>query len=1003
MLAAEHPRSLRWIGTTALAVGGGNRSLFLLPALLIGQGAMSGQGTAAVPLLFVGLLLSWAALPGWIELVLLSPNRVGGIAAACVDAYKPYSPVISAIVGCCYWWGWVPACGWGAIVAASALHASLFPSVPTELVAVAIVATFYGVNLCGIAATTRVAIPLGIATGVASFFAIVLPLWTGRVDWHLATTFTLTTPFAGWFGSATSLMAGLYLIGFAAPAFEAAACHVGETIDPARNVPRAMVASAVIAGFYFIVVPLVLLGLLGPVSLGGALATELGPALAPIFGSLAKAVAIGFVVTNMLLGALQPLAGASRTLAQLAEDGLVPRSFARRSPRDVPWVATTFTALAAIAFLAAGEPLWLIAAANFTYLIAIALASGAVFILRRRAPDLPRPYRAPAGTLALGLVAASLWIASAVLGFQQFGVATVMLGLAFAFMGAAFYAWRRIADHRLAGGRGIPRSLHLRLASLMTAVLAFDGAGYFFAIRSISRGDAALVTALQDIFVTVAIVTIAIGVSLPSMIAQAATSELADINVALTRGTMALEAEIAVRKEAEQQLSHLAFHDELTGLGNRASFTERLAQTIARVHRFPDRFAAVIFLDLDRFKIVNDSLGHLAGDQLLVAVAKRLASTLRPGDALARLGGDEFTFLIDDLGSDPEASALAFAEGVLEALAAPFEVFTSDIFVSASIGIAIARTGRKASDDLLRDADIAMYRAKDAGRHRCMLFAPEFLERAVGELQMESDLKGALERDEFVLFYQPIVALATGELVGFEALIRWQHPERGLLTPDAFIGAAEASDIICAIGAFVLEEAARQARLWRDRFGEERRLAISVNVSARQFARPKLLNEIRGALSMYDLGPEYLHIEITESAIMVNPEMATATLSQLRALGIDVHLDDFGTGYSSLGYLQRFPVSTLKIDRSFVSVDDGRGIGNRQIVETIASLARSLDIETTAEGIETREQLAALRALGCTNGQGYFFSRPMNAMAATVAIETWTHAIEASEAAGVLV
>ncbi len=985
---APHPRTIRWIGTTALAIGGSNQSLFLLPALLLGQEGITGQGSAAIPLLIVGVLLGWAALPGWTELVLLSPNRVGGIASSCTDAFKPYSPIISAIVGCCYWWGWVPTCGFAAIVAASAIHAALVPALPVTPIAIAIVALFFGINLCGVRTTTLFAIPLGVTSAALAFLAAFVPIATGHVDWHLATTFTLSTPFAGWFGNLTSLMAGLYLIGFAAPAFEAAACHVGETIDPAHNVPRAMYASAGLAGLYFIVLPVVLLGVLGPTALGGDLAIELGPRYAPMFGSLAKAFAVGFVVFNMLNGALQPLAGASRTLAQLADDGIFPRFLARRSARDVPWAATTVTALAAIGFLIIGDPLWLIAAANFTYLIAIGLPSLAVLLLRRDAPERTRPYRAPRGTIALGIGAAVVWAASAILGFEQFGVATVFLGLIFAYSGAALYAWRQIEERRASGKRWIRRTLHLKLAELMIAVLTFDGFGYFFAIRSIPRNDAALVTVLQDIFVIVALLTIGVGLALPGMIAQAATRELADVNATLHVGTIALEAEIAIRKEIEAQLLHVAFHDELTGLGSRAFFMDHVARTIGEVERGASRYAAVLFLDLDRFKNVNDSLGHHAGDRLLIDVAKRLEACLRPSDTLARFGGDEFTFLLDGLGRDPETEALAFGATVLAALAEPFEILTHEIFVNASIGVAIARTGQHACADLLRDADIAMYRAKDLGRHRCVLFTPEFHERAVDMLQMESDLRGAIERREFVLFYQPIVELATNRLTGFEALIRWQHPERGLLMPDSFIAAAEGSDTISEIGAFVFEEAARQARLWRDRFGDERRLAISVNVSARQFAKPSLLDEIRDALRMYGLGPEYLHVEITESAIMVNPDIATTTLTHLRELGIEVHLDDFGTGYSSLGYLQRFPVSTLKIDRSFVSLD-GRGIGNIQIVQTIASLARSLSIDTTAEGIETIEQLDALRELGCTSGQGYFFSRPMNALAATIAIETW--------------
>ena len=984
-----HPRSLKWVGVSALALGGSNQSLFILPVLLLGHDAISGQGSAAVLLLMLGLLLAWAALPGWIELVLLSPNRVGGIAASCTAAFRPYSPAISAIAGCGYWWGWIPTCGFTAIVAASALHEWILPWVPTRLLGVGFVACFFAINLCGIKRASRVAVPLALTTIVLSFLAAFVPIVTGRVDWHRATSFHLTSPFAGWFGEMTSLMAGLYLIGFVAPAFEAAACYVGETIDPARNVPRSMLTNAGLSALYFVVIPIVFLGMLGPSALGSNLAVVLGPQFAPAFGSLGKAFVVGFVVFNMLHGAFQPLAGASRTLAQLADDGIFPRFLARRSARDVPWAATTLTAAAASAFLILGDPLWLVASTNFTYLISICLPTIAVWLLRRDAPQLTRLFCAPRGTIALGLGAALIWTLSAILGFEQFGLVTVMLGLIFAYSGAGLYAWRKIEDHHRAGFAGVPTSLHLRLTETMIAILLADGVGYYVAIQSIPGGDAALVTLLQDLFVLVAMLTIGVGFALPGLIAHAATRELIGVNASLREGTETLEREIRVRKDVEQQLLQVAFHDELTGLANRALFMERLAQTSARVQRTPDRLAAVLFLDLDRFKLINDSLGHQAGDLLLVAVAKRLEACLAPGDTLARLGGDEFTFLLEGVKSDAEARE--FAERVLAALAPPFTILAREIFATASIGIAVVRTGRNASADVLRDADIAMYRAKGTGRHRCMLFAPEFFEQAVSLLQMESDLKGALERREFVLHYQPIVALATNDLIGFEALIRWQHPERGLIFPDAFIPAAEESDTIAAIGAFVFEEAACQARLWRDQFGFARPLAISVNVSAQQFAKLGLLDEIRNALGMFDLSSAHLHVEITESAIMVDPEMATKTLTELRNIGIEVHLDDFGTGYSSLGYLQRFPVSTLKIDRSFVSMG-GKGISNPQIVSSITSLAHSLSIKTTAEGIETLEQLEQLRAMHCTNGQGYYFSRPMTAVAATTAIANWRRA-----------
>ncbi len=981
-----HKRTMGWVGATALAMGGSNQSLFLIGALFIGQDAIYGQGSAAVPLLVAGVLLSWAALPGWTELVLLSPNRVGGIAAACSDAFRPYSPLLSALVGCCYWWGWVPTCGLTAILSASALHFWLVPGIPIAWLAIGIIIAFVAVNLCGVKWAARLAIPMALVSVLLSFLAALVPIATGHVDWHLATSFHLTTPFQGWFGTVTSLMAGLYLVGFAAPAFEAAACHVGEMKDPARNVPRAMFASAAMAGVYFIVLPVIFLGVLGPAALGRDLALELGPTFAPVFGSLAKSMAIGFMVFNMFHGTLQPLAGASRTLSQLAEDGIFPRFLALRSKSDVPWAATLITAAAAIGFLLIGDPIWLIAAANFTYLIAICLPSVAVWLLRRDSPDQVRLYRAPRGTIALGLFATACWTISAIFGFEQFGLGTVILGLAFAYSGALLYAWRRLEDRRTKGLRAVTRSLHLRLTLAMVAVLLFDGGGYFLAIQSIPKGDLARATTLQDIFVVVALLTIGVGLVLPGMIAHAATRELTGTNAILRRGTEALEQEILERTLVEQRLKHVAFHDELTGLANRALLMERFKHMIVRAQRRNDHRAAILFLDLDRFKLVNDSLGHSAGDQLLVEVAARLTRCLRAGDTLARLGGDEFIFLLDDITCSDDATA--FAERILAELAPPFEIRDREMFASASIGIAITRTGQDLPEDVLRDADIAMYRAKYLGKQRYVVFVPELLEQAAGLLQLETDLKGALERHEFVLFYQPIVTLKNNVLLGFEALIRWQHPRRGLLDPDVFIPAAEEGGAIVAIGAEVIREATRQARIWRDAFGTAQPLAISVNVSAKQFVHPGLLDQIKSSLAEHGLSAAYLNVEITESAIMANPDTAATTLTELRAMGVEVQLDDFGTGYSSLGYLQRLPVDTLKIDRSFISTA-GTGVGNPEIVQTVTSLARSLSMDTTAEGIETVEQLHQLRSLNCTNGQGYFFSRPLNAVAATGFITTW--------------
>ncbi|WP_436534493.1 amino acid permease [Actinoplanes sp. HUAS TT8] len=528
----EHPRTIGWFGTTALAMGGSNQSLFLIPALVVSQ------GSAAVPLLVVGLLLSWAAAPGWLELVLMWPNRVGGIAATCAEAFRPYSAVLANLTGVCYWWGWIPTCGLTAILSGSAIHQWVLPQVPVSVLAVTIVVFFTAVNLAGVRWVTRLASPIAVGSAVLAFLSVVGPVVTGSVDWRQAATFHLVSPFAGVFGEITSAMAGLYLIGFAAPAFEAATCHVGETKDPVRNVRRAMIASGAMAGVYFLFVPVVWLGVIGTDGLSADLAVSLGPVYGTILGAAAKSGAIMFMIFNMFHGTLQPLAGAARTLSQLSEDGLLPRVLSHRSRTDTPWVATTLTAALAIAFLLAGDPVWMIAAANFTYLIGIGLPSVAVWLLRRHAPELPRPWRAPRGTVMLGVGAAAVWGLSTVLGFEQYGLPTVLFGLALAYSGAIFYTWRVIRDRRDAGLPIYFRSMHLKLTGAMLAVMVLDGAGYLLAVQTVDRGQLMLTTVLQDIFVAVAILTVTVGLVLPGTIAQAA-GQLAASADRLAQGTLA--------------------------------------------------------------------------------------------------------------------------------------------------------------------------------------------------------------------------------------------------------------------------------------------------------------------------------------------------------------------------------------------------------------------------------------------------------------------------------
>jgi diguanylate cyclase (GGDEF)-like protein/PAS domain S-box-containing protein len=437
--------------------------------------------------------------------------------------------------------------------------------------------------------------------------------------------------------------------------------------------------------------------------------------------------------------------------------------------------------------------------------------------------------------------------------------------------------------------------------------------------------------------------------------------------------------DIGDRKRAEERLVHDAFHDVLTGLPNRALFMDHLKLSVERAKRRDKRLFAVLFLDLDRFKIINDSLGHMVGDQLLIGIARRLETCLRLGDTVARLGGDEFTVLLEDLSGTEEA--LEVAERLQEKLSRPFNLNGHEVFTTVSIGIALSNTGYDRADDVLRDADTAMYRAKSLGKARHEVFDVAMHARAINLLQLETDLRRAVERREFHLHYQPIVSMKGGTIIGFEALARWQHPERGLIMPDEFIPVAEETGLIAPIGQMLLHEACRQLRVWQDRFPQYPPLQVSVNLSGKQFMKSDLIGQIREALAKNNIEPRSLKLEITESIMMANIETAPMMLAQLRALGVQLSIDDFGTGYSSLSYLHRFPIDTLKIDRSFVSRMNGNN-ENAEIVRTIIMLARNLEMDVVAEGVETEEQLTQLKSLKCEFGQGYFFSRPVDAMGA---------------------
>ncbi len=433
--------------------------------------------------------------------------------------------------------------------------------------------------------------------------------------------------------------------------------------------------------------------------------------------------------------------------------------------------------------------------------------------------------------------------------------------------------------------------------------------------------------------------------------------------------------DITERKKAEQQLQHDALHDVLTNLPNRALFMDRLGLCLERARRHDGYLFAVLFLDLDRFKVVNDSLGHAIGDQLLQAIARLLQRGLRTGDSVCRFGGDEFALVLD--GIDREGEAISTAKRISEDVARTYHLGGHEVFITASIGIALTNGELSCAEDLIRDADTAMFRAKALGRGRVELFKRTMRMDVLQQLHLENDLRGALHRNELVVHYQPMVSLQSGKIEGFEALVRWRHPEKGLIAPANFIPLAEETGLINAMGSFVLERACTDLSDWQQRASLPT-LSVSVNLSAKQFVEADLVEQITAVLSRTKLNPGCLKLEITENLVMENAEIASALIDSLKKKGIALAMDDFGTGYSSLSYLHRFPVDTLKIDRSFVRQMDSGGNG-LEIVRTIIALARVLHMNVTAEGVENANQLQLLRALQCATAQGFHFSKPIDA------------------------
>ncbi|HVF39793.1 MAG TPA: EAL domain-containing protein [Gemmatimonadaceae bacterium] len=486
-----------------------------------------------------------------------------------------------------------------------------------------------------------------------------------------------------------------------------------------------------------------------------------------------------------------------------------------------------------------------------------------------------------------------------------------------------------------------------------------DGVAY--AIAPISMGDGQVIG------------TICVVDSAPHAWTHSEITGLTDIAASLVI-ELELRSDLSLKRQTQEHLLYSTLHDSLTGLPNRSLFTERLRHAMRRAARHPDDLFAVLFLDLDRFKDINDNLGHFAGDELLRAVARRLEACLRPEDTVARLSGDEFAILLESITETRDAGRVA--ERIEEALSFPINLAGSEVTTSASMGIVTSSMAHDQPEQLLRSADMAMYRAKAAGRARYEMFDRAMHTDALARLQLETDLRKAVERDEFRLHYQPLVSLRTGHITGLEALIRWEHPDRGLVQPNDFIPVAEETGLIIPIGRWVLREACRQLKEWQTRHPRTEPLTIGVNMSVKQFSQPDLVDQLFQALDEAGVSPRCLRVEITESAIIDKGHYATGILSQIKQLGAQVYLDDFGTGYSSLSYLHGLPIDAIKIDRAFVSSMD-TDEKNLRLVRTILTLAEIVGVKAEAEGISTAEQLRELRALNCEQGQGYLFSAPI--------------------------
>jgi diguanylate cyclase (GGDEF)-like protein len=527
----------------------------------------------------------------------------------------------------------------------------------------------------------------------------------------------------------------------------------------------------------------------------------------------------------------------------------------------------------------------------------------------------------------------------------------------------------------------INRLGHVTVASILTAMLVIAGAVVFLSEEDLAQTFiilcipvfivSFLVVPWGGIVVSVAVIS-GIVIFGNASVSYLSLFVLASVTVIVYLISRSLDS-------ALRENRYRALHDDLTGLPNRALFADRLQQAIDRSTR-DQNLRAVLFMDLDSFKVVNDSLGHRSGDELLITVARRLQACLRPGDTAARLGGDEFTVLLD--GISDIGDAIRVSERIAGALEEPIELGLRQVFISMSAGIALMEDGSRRPDTLLRNADVAMYEAKKEGKAGCKVFNSGMYTKALRRLEMENDLRRAIERGELRVYYQPKVLLSTGKIIGMEALVRWEHPERGLVLPDEFIPLAEETGLIVPLGQWVLRETCRQVREWQEQYPTASSLATSVNLSVKQFREPNLVRNLKEILREHGLDPRCLQLEITESVVAYDVEYAVGLLRELKGLGVQLAIDDFGTGYSSLVSLQRFPLDDLKIDRGFVA-----GLREHSQDEAIAGLvidlAHALGMRAIAEGVETMEQLARLRGMRCDQGQGSYFWKPLTSEAVT--------------------